>query len=218
MILILLGAPGAGKGTQAEALATATGAAHVATGDLFRAEIAAGSELGRSAASYIDAGKLVPDEITVGMISARLARADAATRVILDGFPRNAAQVAALDAAFASSGRAINAILLKVDVSVLTARLTGRRVCSSCGRSFHVASRPPAVEGVCDACGSELITRSDDVPETVAARLANQLSALDEVVEIYRSKGRLQVVEGLGEITEIQAALATAARAVGFGA
>ena len=133
MILILLGAPGAGKGTQAEALATATGAAHVATGDLFRAEIAAGSELGRSAASYIDAGKLVPDEITVGMISARLARADAATRVILDGFPRNAAQVAALDAAFASSGRAINAILLKVDVSVLTARLTGRRVCSSCG-------------------------------------------------------------------------------------
>lgn len=218
MILILLGAPGAGKGTQAEALAAATGAAHVATGDLFRAEIAAGSELGRSAASYIDAGKLVPDEITVGMISARLARPDAATRVILDGFPRNAAQVAALDAAFASSGRAINAILLKVDVSVLTARLTGRRICSSCGRSFHVASRPPTVEGVCDACGSELITRSDDAPETVAARLANQLSALDEVVEIYRSKGRLQVVEGVGDITEIQAALATAARAVGFGA
>ena len=217
MILVLLGAPGAGKGTQAEALATATGAAHVATGDLFRAEIASGTELGRSAASYIDAGKLVPDEITLGMISGRLAQPDAANRVLLDGFPRNAAQVAALDAAFANSGRAISAILLNVDVGILTARLSGRRVCSLCGRSFHVVSRPPAVEGVCDACGSALITRSDDAPETVAKRLANQLSALGEVVEIYRSKGRLQVVEGVGEIAAIQARLATAARAVGFG-
>ena len=217
MILVLLGAPGAGKGTQAEALATATGAAHVATGDLFRAEIASGTELGRSAASYIDAGKLVPDEITLGMISGRLAQPDAANWVILDGFPRNASQVAALDAAFANSGRAISAILLNVDVGILTARLSGRRVCSSCGRSFHVVSRPPAVEGVCDACGSALITRSDDAPETVAKRLANQLSALGEVVEIYRSKGRLQVVEGVGEIAAIQARLATAARAVGFG-
>ena len=217
MILILLGAPGAGKGTQAEALAAATGAAHVATGDLFRAEIAAGSELGRSAAAYIDAGKLVPDEITVGMIAARLARADAATRVILDGFPRNPAQVAALDAAFAASGRAINAILLNVDVSVLNARLTGRRVCSSCGRSFHVVARPPAVDSVCDVCGAPLITRSDDAPATVAARLANQLTALAEVVEIYRSQGRLQVVEGVGDIAEIQAALVRAARTVGFG-
>lgn len=216
MILILLGAPGAGKGTQAEALATATGAAHVATGDLFRAEIAAASDLGRSAAAYIDAGKLVPDEITIGMIRGRLAKPDAASRVILDGFPRNAAQVAALDAAFASMARRISAILLRVDVGVLTARLTGRRVCSSCGRSYHVESRPPAVEGVCDKCGAVLITRGDDAPETVAARLANQLSALDEVVEIYRSAGRLEVVEGVGDIAEIQAALMRAARAVGF--
>ena len=210
MILILLGAPGAGKGTQAEALATATGAAHVATGDLFRAEIAAGSELGRSAASYIDAGKLVPDEVTIGMISARLAKPDASAHVILDGFPRNAAQAAALDAAFARSGRAINAIL--------AARLTGRRVCSSCGRSYHVESRPPAVSERCDICGGTLKTRSDDAPETVAARLENQLSALAEVVEIYRDAGRLQVVEGVGEIAEIQSRLAAAARTVGFGA
>jgi len=216
VILILLGAPGAGKGTQAEALATATGAAHVATGDLFRAEIAAGSELGRSAAAYIDAGKLVPDEITIGMIRDRLAKPDAATRVILDGFPRNAAQVAALDAAFAPMARQISAILLRVDVEVLTARLTGRRVCSNCGRSYHVESRPPAVEDVCDKCGAALITRKDDAPETVAARLANQLSALDEVVEIYKGAGRLQVVEGVGDIAEIQAALMRAARAVGF--
>lgn len=218
MILVLLGAPGAGKGTQAEALAAATGAAHVATGDLFRAEIAAGSELGRTASSFIDAGKLVPDEVTIGMISARLAKPDAAQRVILDGFPRNPAQVAALDAAFASSGRTISAILLNVDVSILTARLTGRRVCPDCGRSYHVAHRPPAVADRCDACGAALITRSDDAPATVAARLENQLAALNDVVELYRASDRLQVVEGVGEIREIQSRLAAAAAAVGFTA
>ena len=218
MILVLLGAPGAGKGTQAEALAAATGAAHVATGDLFRAEIAAGSELGRTASSFIDAGKLVPDEVTIGMISARLAKPDAAQRVILDGFPRNPTQVAALDAAFASSGRTISAILLNVDVSILTARLTGRRVCPDCGRSYHVAHRPPTVADRCDACGAALITRSDDAPATVAARLENQLAALNDVVELYRASDRLQVVEGVGEIREIQSRLATAAAAVGFTA
>ena len=218
MILVLLGAPGAGKGTQAEALAAATGAAHVATGDLFRAEIAAGSELGRTASSFIDAGKLVPDEVTIGMISARLAKPDAAQRVILDGFPRNPTQVAALDAAFASSGRTISAILLNVDLSILTARLTGRRVCPDCGRSYHVAHRPPTVADRCDACGAALITRSDDAPATVAARLENQLAALNDVVELYRTSGRLQVVEGVGEIREIQSRLASAAAAVGFTA
>ena len=218
MILVLLGAPGAGKGTQAEALATATGAAHVATGDLFRAEIAAGSELGRTASSFIDAGKLVPDEVTIGMISARLAKPDAAQRVILDGFPRNPTQVAALDAAFASSGRTISAILLNVDLSILTARLTGRRVCPDCGRSYHVAHRPPTVADRCDACGAALITRSDDAPATVAARLENQLAALNDVVELYRASDRLQVVEGVGEIREIQSRLAAAAAAVGFTA
>ena len=218
MILVLLGAPGAGKGTQAEALAAATGAAHVATGDLFRAEIAAGSELGRTASSFIDAGKLVPDEVTIGMISARLAKPDAAQRVILDGFPRNPTQVAALDAAFASSGRTISAILLNVDLSILTARLTGRRVCPDCGRSYHVAHRPPTVADRCDACGAALITRSDDAPATVAARLENQLAALNDVVELYRASDRLQVVEGVGEIREIQSRLATAAAAVGFTA
>ena len=218
MILVLLGAPGAGKGTQAEALAAATGAAHVATGDLFRAEIAAGSELGRTASSFIDAGKLVPDEVTIGMISARLAKPDAAQRVILDGFPRNPTQVAALDAAFASSGRTISAILLNVDLSILTARLTGRRVCPDCGRSYHVAHRPPTVADRCDACGAALITRSDDAPATVAARLENQLTALNDVVELYRTSGRLQVVEGVGEIREIQSRRAAAAASVGFTA
>ena len=216
MILVLLGAPGAGKGTQAEALAAATGAAHVATGDLFRAEIAAGSALGRTASSFIDAGKLVPDEVTIGMISARLAKPDAAQRVILDGFPRNPVQAAALDAAFASSGRKITAILLQVNAEILTARLTGRRVCPGCGRSYHVEHRPPAAADQCDACGTTLVTRSDDAPLTVAARLANQLTALGDVVDLYRASGRLQVVEGVGEIDAIQSRLAAAAAAVGF--
>ena len=136
MILVLLGAPGAGKGTQAEALSAATGAAHVATGDLFRAEIAAGSPLGLAAQQFIDAGQLVPDEVTINMIQARLAKGDAANRVILDGFPRNPAQASALDAAYAASGRSIRAVLLKVDDAILAERLTARRVCSSCGRSY----------------------------------------------------------------------------------
>jgi adenylate kinase len=216
VILVLLGAPGAGKGTQAEALAAATGAAHVATGDLFRAEIAAGSELGRTAKSYIDAGTLVPDEVTIGMIGARLAKPDAEHRVILDGFPRTKAQAAALDAAFAPTGRRISAILLNVDVAILTARLTGRRICSGCGRPYHVEHRPPAVADRCDACGSALITRSDDAPATVAARLEHQLAALADVVEVYRASGRLKVVEGVGEIAAIQSQLVAAAAAVGF--
>lgn len=179
MILVLLGAPGAGKGTQAEALSAATGAAHVATGDLFRAEIAAGSPLGLAAQQFIDAGQLVPDEVTINMIQVRLAKPDAASRVILDGFPRNPTQASALDAAYAASGRAISAVLLKVDRAILEERLTARRVCPSCGRSYHLLSRPPQSPGICDVCATALITRSDDAPETVAARLANQLAALD---------------------------------------
>ena len=216
MILVLLGAPGAGKGTQAEALAAATGAAHVATGDLFRAEIAAGSDLGRSAKAYIDAGQLVPDEITIGMITARLAQPDAAQRVILDGFPRNPAQAAALDAAFGGSHRRIAAILLEVDRGALEARITGRRVCPSCGRSYHIVNRPPAVTDTCDACGAGLVVRGDDAPATVAARLANQLEALGAVVDHYRASDRLSVVDGEGPIGEVQSRLAAAAAGAGL--
>jgi len=218
VILVLLGAPGAGKGTQAEALSAATGAAHVATGDLFRAEISAGSPLGLAAKKYIDAGQLVPDEVTINMIQARLAKADAARRVILDGFPRNPAQATALDAAYAVSGRSIRAVLLNVDRAILEERLTARRVCPSCGRSFHLISRPPKSAGVCDGCGTALITRSDDAPETVAARLANQLTALDAVVDLYRGDGRLTEVNGVGPIDEVQGRLAAAAAATGLTA
>ena len=136
--------------------------------------------------------------------------------MILDGFPRTKAQAAALDAAFAPTGRRISAILLNVDVAILTARLTGRRICSGCGRPYHVEHRPPAVADRCDACGSALITRSDDAPATVAARLEHQLAALADVVEVYRASGRLKVVEGVGEIAAIQSQLVAAAAAVGF--
>ena len=218
MILVLLGAPGAGKGTQAEALSAATGAAHVATGDLFRAEIAAGTPLGVAAKQFIDAGQLVPDEVTINMIQGRLAKPDAADRVILDGFPRNPAQAMALDAAYAASGRQIRAVLLNVDRAILEERLTARRVCPSCGRSYHLLSRPPKSAGLCDVCGAALITRSDDAPETVAARLANQLAALDSVVELYRAAGRLTEVDGVGAIADVQGRLAAAAAAAGLTA
>lgn len=218
MILVLLGAPGAGKGTQAEALSAATGAAHVATGDLFRAEIAAGTPLGVAAKQFIDAGQLVPDEVTINMIQGRLAKPDAADRVILDGFPRNPAQAMALDAAYAASGRQIRAVLLNVDRAILEERLTARRVCPSCGRSYHLLSRPPKSADLCDVCGAALITRSDDAPETVAARLANQLAALDSVVELYRAAGRLTEVDGVGAIADVQGRLAAAAAAAGLTA
>ena len=218
MILVLLGAPGAGKGTQAEALSAATGAAHVATGDLFRAEIAAGSPLGLAAQQFIDAGQLVPDELTINMIQARLAKPDAASRVILDGFPRNPAQEIALDAEYVVSGRSISAVLLKVDRAILEERLTARRVCPSCGRSYHLLSRPPQSAGICDVCTTALITRRDDAPETVAARLANQLAALDSVVELYRASGRLTEVNGVGAIDEVQGRLVAAAAAAGLKA
>jgi len=218
VILVLLGAPGAGKGTQAEKLSAATGAAHVATGDLFRAEIAAGSPLGLAAQEFIDAGKLVPDAVTINMIQARLAKPDAAERVILDGFPRNPAQASALDTAYAMSGRQVRAVLLQVDRAILEERLTARRVCPSCGRSYHLLSRPPKTAGVCDVCSTALITRSDDAPETVAARLANQLAALESVVELYRASGRLTEVNGVGAIDEVQERLAAAAAAAGLTA
>jgi adenylate kinase len=216
VIFVLLGAPGAGKGTQAEALAAATGAAHVATGDLFRAEIAAGTPLGVAAKEYIDAGKLVPDAVTINMIRARLAKPDAAMAVILDGFPRTAAQATALDEVFGSTGRTILAVLLNVDRADLAARITGRRICPTCAKSYHVINNPPQREGHCDTCNSPLITRSDDAPDTVAARLANQLEALEAVTEYYRGEGRLQVVDGSGPIASVQQRLADAASTIGL--
>jgi adenylate kinase len=156
--------------------------------------------------------------VTINMIQERLAQPDAANRVILDGFPRNPAQATALDAAYATSGRSIRAVLLKVDRALLEERLTARRVCPSCGRSYHLISRAPQQAGQCDVCATALITRSDDAPATVAARLENQLTALNSVVELYRSAGRLTEVDGVGAIDQVQGRLAAAAAAAGLTA
>ncbi len=203
-ILVLLGAPGAGKGTQANVLARHLGLPRIATGDLFRAAARDGTPLGLAAQAYMERGELVPDEITIGMLLERLGAPDAERGVILDGFPRNRSQADALDKALADRGAAVEAALL-VDVPVdeLLRRLTGRWLCSAAGHTYHETAYPPRVPGVCDIDGSALIQRDDDRPEIVQARLDKQLGALADVVEHYRSAGVLRTVDGRRPIAAV---------------
>jgi adenylate kinase len=203
-VLVLLGAPGAGKGTQAHVLARHLGLPRVATGDLFRAAVRDGTPLGIAAKAYMDRGELVPDEVTVGMLLERLGQPDAARGVILDGFPRTRSQAESLDRALADRGAAVEAALL-VDVpsDELLARLTGRWLCEAAGHTYHETAYPPRVPGTCDICGSRLIQRDDDRPEIVQARLEKQLGALGEVVEHYRAAGVLQSVDGRRPIAAV---------------
>jgi len=196
-ILVLLGAPGAGKGTQAHVLARHLGLPHIATGDLFRAAVREGTPLGLEAQGYMERGALVPDAVTIGMLLERLARPDAARGAILDGFPRTRAQAEALDESLAQRGTTVEAALL-VDVpeADLLARLSGRWVCTAAGHTYHETAHPPRVPGVCDIDGSPLVQRDDDRPEVVRARLQKQLGALAEVVEHYRAAGNLRSVDG----------------------
>jgi adenylate kinase len=203
-VLVLLGAPGAGKGTQAHVLARHLALPRVATGDLFRAAARDGTPLGLEAKTYMDRGALVPDEVTVGMLLERLAAPDAARGVILDGFPRTRAQAEALDRALVARGSAVEAALL-VDVPAdeLLLRLSGRWLCEAAGHTFHETAYPPRVAGVCDVCGSRLVQRDDDRAEVVQARLAKQLGALEEVVDHYRAAGVLQSVDGRRPIAAV---------------
>ncbi len=203
-IFVLLGAPGAGKGTQAHVLARHLGLPRVATGDLFRAAARDGSALGIAAQGYMERGELVPDEITVGMLLARLEAPDAERGAILDGFPRNRPQAEALDRALAEHRAAVDAALL-VDVPAdeLLRRLTGRWLCSAAGHTYHETAYPPRVAGICDIDGSALIQRDDDRPEIVAARLEKQLGALADVVEHYRAAGVLHTVDGRRPIAAV---------------
>jgi adenylate kinase len=203
-ILVLLGAPGAGKGTQAHVLARHLGLPRVATGDLFRAAARDGTPLGIAAQAYMERGELVPDEITIGMLLERLEAPDAERGVILDGFPRNRPQADALDRALADRGAAVDAALL-VDVPAdeLLRRLSGRWLCSAAGHTYHETAYPPRVPGVCDIDGSALVQRDDDRPEIVQARLDKQLGALADVVEHYRSAGVLRTVDGLRPIAAV---------------
>jgi adenylate kinase len=203
-VLVLLGGPGAGKGTQAHVLARHLGLPRVATGDLFRAAVRDGTPLGLAAREYMDRGALVPDEVTVGMLLERLAAPDAARGAILDGFPRTRSQAAALDEALAERGAAVEAALyVDVPAAELLARLSGRWLCEATGHTYHETAYPPRVPGVCDVDGSRLVQRDDDRPEIVRARLEKQLGALAEVVEHYRAAGTLQAVDGRRPIAAV---------------
>ena len=195
--VILLGAPGAGKGTQAKAVSAAFGLAHVSSGDLFRQNLKNHTELGQLADAYIQRGHLVPDEVTVSMVEARLREPDCADGAVLDGFPRTPAQAEALDAlAAALSGEVAAVVLLAVDEQVLIDRLSGRWVCRAAGHIYHEVANPPKTPGVCDLDGSELYQRDDDRRETVSERLRVYLRQTQVLVDYYRERGLLIEIDG----------------------
>ena len=188
---IFLGAPGAGKGTQAQMLARETGTLHVSTGDMLRGHVAARSELGGQAKAYMDKGQLVPDEIIIAMVKDRIAQPDAGKSWILDGFPRTLAQARALDESLPRAGTADNGvshvIYFEVPTESLIRRLSGRRTCSQCGAIWHVEFNPTAVEGTCDTCGGELLQRSDDRPESIGKRLEVYRTQTEPLMDYYRA-------------------------------
>lgn len=203
MQVVFLGLPGAGKGTQAAAIRRDFGIPHVATGDMFRA-LDALTELGAQVKRYLNAGLMVPDELTIGLVQERLKQPDAQTGFLLDGFPRSTPQAQALDAMLSGEGRPITKVLyLMVGRDELLHRLTGRRVCSLCGATYHVAFNPPKSEGLCDRCGGPLAQRSDDRPETVAVRIEEQLSRMDDLLRYYDQQGILERINGEQSIAAV---------------
>ena len=197
MKIILLGAPGAGKGTQAEIISKKLGIPTISTGNILRAAVKAGTPIGLEAKSYMDAGKLVPDEVIIGIIQERLAESDCANGFILDGVPRTIAQAEALDA----HGIPFDAVLsLEIADSVIEARMTGRRTCPSCGATYHIVAAPPKQEGVCDKCGGALEQRKDDQPETVQHRLEVYHQETEPLKDFYQSRGVLKLVPDAGGI------------------
>ena len=193
MKLILLGAPGAGKGTQAEIISKKLNIPTISTGNILREAIKNGTETGLKAKSFMDAGKLVPDDVIIGIVRERVARADCANGFILDGVPRTIPQAEALEAA----GIHFDAVVsIEIADEVIEARMTGRRVCGSCGASFHIASNPPKVDGICDLCGAPLTVRKDDAPETVKNRLKVFHAETEPLKDFYKKLGNLKLVEG----------------------
>jgi adenylate kinase len=204
MFFILLGAPGAGKGTQADIIVKEMSLPHVASGDLFRHALKNETELGKQAESYMKAGKLVPDEITIKMILERIAKDDCKNGCVFDGFPRTLEQARALDAALEKQGKSIEkAIYIDVPESVLLDRLTGRWVCRTCQAPFHQKNQPPKKEGVCDKCQGELYQRADDKEETIKERLKVYFAQTMPLLEYYEKKGRLFRCNGNQHIDEV---------------
>lgn len=217
MYIILLGAPGAGKGTQAVTMSRELGLAHVSSGDLFREAQAKGTELGLLAKSYMEKGQLVPDEITVKMVLDRLGRPDCNKGAILDGFPRTLEQAKALDVALKAQGKRIDKVLyIKVSTDELLSRLSGRRICRNCQTPYHTITMPPKVAGRCDTCGGELYQRADDSLETAMKRLEVYFAQTAPLVEYYEREGKLVEVDGDKNIESVGNALVAAA-AVGTG-
>ncbi|MBI2913318.1 MAG: adenylate kinase [Chloroflexi bacterium] len=204
MYVILLGLPGAGKGTQAAHLSKTKGLPHITTGELFRENIRLGTELGLKAKPFYDAGQLVPDELTIGMLVDRIGQPDCRRGCLFDGFPRTLEQAKALDEALASRGMAIGrAIYIKVPTDELVRRLAGRWNCRQCGAVYHQASRPPKAAGVCDNCGAQLYQRPDDRPDVVRTRLEVNLAGLQTLLSYYCQQGKLVEVQGRGDVDAI---------------
>lgn len=207
--LVLIGPPGVGKGTQASLLVERLGLVHLASGDIFRHEITNETELGLWAQSFIERGELVPDEITIGMMEARISAEDASrSGFVLDGFPRTVAQAVALDELLSRLGIAVDRVIsLEVEDEVVVIRISGRRLCPNCDELYHVTNKPPKIDGVCDACGTELLVREDDNPETIRQRLEVFHETTQPVIEHYTSTGSLFSVKGTGGIEEVYAAM-----------
>jgi len=204
MRLVLVGPPGAGKGTQAEFIADRFSIPKISTGDIFRANVSGGTELGKLAKQYMDAGDLVPDEVTIAMVRDRLGEPDAAAGFLLDGFPRNVAQAYELDSILGDLGASLDVVLeLEVDNEEVVKRLSGRRTCRKCGHIWHVEYDPTKVDGVCDKCGGELLQRDDDKAETVRHRLDVYAEQTSPLVEFYSGRGQLVVVDALGPVEDV---------------
>ncbi len=203
MKMIMLGAPGAGKGTQAVNLSKELHIPHISTGDIFRANIREGTELGLKAKSFIDSGKLVPDDLTVSIVKSRLQEADCKNGFLLDGFPRTIPQAESLDEALESMGTKLDAVInLDVPDAVIIQRMAGRRVCKNCSKPYHTITIKPKVDGICDVCGGTLITRDDDKEETVRERLKTYYEKTEPLIGFYKAKGILLHFDGTKEIME----------------
>ena len=204
MKLIMLGAPGAGKGTQAKLIADKYQIPHISTGDIFRANIKDGTELGMKAKSYMDAGGLVPDELVIDLIVDRLTWEDAKNGYVLDGFPRTIPQAEALTKALAEKGEKIDAAIdIDVPDENIINRMGGRRACVSCGATYHIVNIPPKVEGKCDKCGADLILRDDDKPETVKNRLEVYHEQTQPLIDYYKAEGVLKEVDGTVDMNDV---------------
>ena len=203
MKIIMLGAPGAGKGTQAKMLADKYQIPHISTGDIFRANIKEGTELGRKAKEYMDAGGLVPDELTVDLVIDRISREDCSGGYILDGFPRTLNQAEKLTEALADSGNIDQAVNVDVPDEAIVVRMSGRRVCPSCGASYHIVNIPTKVEGICDRCGAEVIQRADDSAETVKKRLDVYHEQTQPLIDYYKSLDREIDIDGTRTMEQV---------------